>query len=141
MSKVGFWEKLKSFEYPAQPTLDEGEELIEEFRGVRARVTLTDERIIVSRIGHTSIPYGDVVDLDGGWVAGPTYPNWRDNASITGGVFLKLFDGSEEWVHVPEAERVADLIRARATNLWTSNKRESIWGWMKRLQSERGQAE
>jgi hypothetical protein len=54
--------KLRSFTHPANPSFDEGESLWAMFKGFRARVTLTDKRIIVSRFGHTSILYGDATD-------------------------------------------------------------------------------
>ena len=62
--------KLGSVAYLAEPTLDEAESLVAMFEGLRARVSLTDKRIIVSRFGHTAIPYEDVVDVDGGRDAG-----------------------------------------------------------------------
>ena len=84
--------KLGSLAYPAEPTLDQGESLVAMYEGLRARVSLTDKRIIVSRLGHTSIPYEDIVDVDGGWDAGPTYFHLRDNATISGGIYMLMVD-------------------------------------------------
>jgi hypothetical protein len=46
--------KMGSFAYPAEPTLDDAESFVATFEGLRARVSLTDKRIIISRFGHTS---------------------------------------------------------------------------------------
>jgi hypothetical protein len=130
--------KLGSFAYPAEPTLDESESLVAMFEGLRARVTLTDKRIIVSRFGHTSIPYEDVVDVDGGWDAGPNYAHLRDNASIAGGIYILMVDWHEEWVHVPRAKEAAELIRTRASNLWPGSTENGLMSdWVKGVQRER----
>jgi hypothetical protein len=81
-------------------------------------VTLTDKRIIVSRFGHTSFRYEDVVDADGGRSAGPTFADLRDNTTINGGIYLHRLDGHEEWAHIPRSVEAATLIRSRAPNLW-----------------------
>jgi len=138
----GVWKRLKAFEYPARPRLEHGESLVAVFSGVRARVTLTDRRIIVSRLGHRSFAYEDVVDLSGGRYAGPSIVDLRDNGTISGGIYLHVLTGGEEWAHVPGGERAAALIRERTPNLWIEHGQGvSIDEWSKQLRASRNPGE
>ncbi len=51
---------------------------------------------------------------------------------------MHLLDGGEEWVHVPDSDRAAALIRERTPNLWVEHGHGlSIDAWRKQLLQER----
>lgn len=130
VTSVDAWDnrvvRIGRFEYPATPPLADGEIATDVFEGARARVTLTDRRIVVSRFGHLPIRYAEVVAVDGGFYAGPT--DLRENTMIAGGLYLRCADGREEWVHIPQAADAAALIRERATNLCPVGEDVHAWG-------------
>jgi hypothetical protein len=127
--------RIGSFVYPAELVLDDGEVVVDAFAGLRGRVTLTETRIVLSRFGHQSIPYEDVVDVDGGLQAGPNWMNYRDNTTIVGGIYLCTVDWREEWIHIPDSIRAAGLIRERAANLAPVG--EQLTEWIRRLKARR----
>jgi hypothetical protein len=127
--------ELGSLRYPALPVLEEAESGWAIFEGLRARVTLTDMRVIVSRVGHTSFPYEDLIDVSGGRSAGPNCFSLRENETIWGGIYLLRIDLHEEWVHVPEGDKVAELIDSRARNLCPAGTR--VAEWIENLKGER----
>ena len=126
--------RLGSFRYPALPPLDDGESAFAVYEGLRARVTLTGERVIVSRFGHTSIRYETIIDVSGGTSAGPNFATWRENVTIWGGLYLLSVDNHEEWVHIPEGKEAAAQIRSRAPNVWTGHG--DVWDWFKTVRQQ-----
>jgi hypothetical protein len=122
--------------YPAIPELAEDERALDTFEGLRARVTLTDRRVIISRLSHVSIPYENIIDVNGGTFAGAV--DMRDNATISGGLYLVAADNHEEWVHIPYGSVAADLIRSQAPNLIPEGVKKR--DWLKEMKRRRGDA-
>ncbi len=99
---------------PAKPSLADDETVLDEFVGPITRVTLTDERIVVSRRAHKSIAYYDIEVISGGWNATNARYASSENTTMVYGLYIQTADYDDSAL-VGRANEAATLIKERSS--------------------------